>query len=197
MKKDKIIKKLYACLDTADMDGFEKYVNKFIDEYDESEVSQELAIFLAKEYTASRADTIALLMELIIRQNPNLALINYPENHFFRVVIITGSIELFECYTEEAIEPHLENASDEDYKAYYTKLLHLAAKLNTLYSDQYEPIIKGINFNGGFPNESDDSLLSIHKSDFETMNDTVNLYNIMVGRRNVIKALMDKAGMKH
>ena len=197
MEKEKILKIMYNCLDSADLVGFENQVKLYLQTYGEEASSQDLAMFLVKEYTASRADTIAMLMEIIIRQNPNIALINHPENHFFRIAMITGSLELFECLTDESIEPHLENTSDEEYKAYYTPLLHLSAKLNTLFSEQYQPIIKGIDFNGGFPNQSDDRLLSIHKSDFETMDDVVNIYNTMIGRRNIIKALMDKVEMKY
>lgn len=191
-----ILDELYNCLDSADLKGFEKQVKEYLKIADDATASQGLAIFIVKEYRAERADYMAKLMEIVIRCNPNLALINYPENHFFRIIMISGSIDLFECFTEEAIEPHLANSSEEEYKEYYTKLLHLGAKLNTVFSDQYELQIKGQDFNGAFDNSQDSRLLSIHKEDFEMMDDIVNKYNTIVGRRDIIKALMTNAGMK-
>lgn len=105
-------------------------------------------------------------------------------------------MDLFDCYTEEAIEPHLENATEGEYKDYYTKLLHLGAQLNTIFFDQYELQIKGQDFNGAVSNGSESRLLSIHKEDFEMIDDIVNKYNTIVGRRDILKALMTKAGMK-
>lgn len=191
-----ILDEMYNCLDFADLKGFEEQVNEYLEITDEATASQGLATFIVTQYTSARSDAMAKLMEIIIQCNPNVALVNYPENHLFRLVMMTGSMDLFECYTEEAIEPHLENASEEEYKNYYTKLLHLAAKLNTIFSDQYELQIKGQDFNGAFDNSQDNRLLSIHKEDFETMDDIVNKYNTIVGRRDIIKAMMAKVGMK-
>jgi hypothetical protein len=195
MIPQKILDKLYDCMDCADLIGFEKQVKKYLLTTDEATASQALAMFIVTEYTAARADALAKLMEIIISCNPNLALIKHPENHFFRLCLIRGSMDLFECYMEEAIEPHLENSSQEEYKEYYTKLLHLGAKLNTLFTDQYEPQIKGLHFNGAF---SDDGagVVNINADDYETMNDIIDKYNTMVGRRDIIKALMTKVGMQ-
>lgn len=196
MIPQEILDEMYNCLDYADLDGFEEQVKDYLKITDESTASQGLATFIVTEYTSARADTLAKLMEIIIRCNPNLALINYPENHFFKIAMISGSTDLFDCYTEEAIEPHLENATKEEYKEYYTQLLHLGAKLNALFNDQYQPKVKGQDFDGAFTNNSDGRLLSIHKEDFEMMDDIVNKYNTIVGRRDITKALMTKVGMK-
>ncbi len=192
-----ILDELYNCIDYADLKGFEKQVKEYLKITDESTASQGLATFIVTEYRAERADTMAKLMEIIIRCNPNLALINYPENHFFRTIMISGSLDLFECYTEEAIEPHLANLSQEEYKEYYNKLLHLGAKLNTVFTDQYEPQIKGIHFNGSFGTDDVNSNIAlINLEDYEIMSDIVDKFNTIIGRRDVIKALMTKVGMK-
>ena len=197
MIPQKILDAMYDCLDYADLDGFEKQVKKYLKTTDESTASQGLATFIVTEYTASNADAMSKLMEIIIRCNPNLALINYPENHFFRIIMISGSMDLFECYAEEAIEPHLENSSEKEYKAYYNKLLQLGAKMNTLFSDQYEPQINGIHFNGPFATDDNDpNVALINQEDYEFMNDIVNKFNTIVGRRNVIKALITRAGIE-
>ncbi|OYU82526.1 MAG: hypothetical protein CFE24_15265 [Flavobacterium sp. BFFFF2] len=188
---------MYNCLDYADLNGFEKQVKEYLKSTDESSASLGLATFIIKEYRAERADTVAKLMEIIIRCNPALALINYPENHFFRIIMISGSMDLFECLTEEAIEPHLKNSSEEEYIDYYTKLLHLGAKLNTIFSDQYEPQIKGVHFNGRFgTDDSNPNIALINLEDYEMMNDIIDKFNSIIGRRDIIKALMTKVGMK-
>ena len=192
-----ILDEMYNCLDYADLKGFENQVKKYLKTTDESTASQGLATFILTEYRSERADTMAKLMEIILRCNPDLALINYPENHFFRIIMISGSTDLFDCYTEEVIEPHLENASEEEYKAYYTKLLHLGAKLNTIFTEQYQPQLKGIHFNGSFATDDNDSGISlINQEDYNVMIDIVDKYNTIIGRKEVIKALMTKVGMK-
>ncbi len=167
---------------------------KYLKTTDESTASQEFAMFLVNIYTAAQADTIAKLMAIIIRCNPELALINFPENHFFRIIMISGSIDLFECFTEEAIEPHLKDASKLEHTAYYTKLLHLGVKLNKMFTDQYQILIKGRDFNGAFgTDESNQNVKKINQEDYEIMNDIVDKYNTIIGRVNIIKALMAKA----
>jgi hypothetical protein len=194
MIQQEILDEMYNCLDYADLKGFEVQVLKYLKTTDESTASQELAMFLVNIYTAARADTIAKLMEIIIKCNPELALINYPENHFFRIIMISGSIDLFECFTEEAIEPHLKDASKLEQTVYYTKLLHLGVKLNKMFTDQYQILIKGRDFNGAFgTDENNENVKKINQEDYEIMNDIVDKYNTIIGRINIIKALMAKA----
>ena len=195
-QKKVIIEKMNDCLDYADLKGFEEQVNGYIKSFGVAIACQDLSVFLVKHYTAARADTIAKQLEIIIQCNPELALINYPENQIFRVVMITGSIELFNCYTEKAIEPHLVNASKEERKTYYQKLLQLGVQLNQLFSDQYHSIIKGMDYNGAFSQDSETGVVSIHGEDYEIMNDTINKFNTIVGRREVITELMTLVGMK-
>ena len=195
MIPQEILDEMYNCLEYANLQGFEEQVNVYLGITDESTASQGLATFIVTEYTASNAHTIAMLMEIIIRCNPNLALINYPQNHFFRIIMISGSMDLFECFIKEAIETHLQNSSQEEYKEYYTKLLDVAANLNMLFSDQYEPKIKGIHFNGPFATDDNNpDIAIINLEDYEFMNDIVNKFNTIVGRREILKALINKAG---
>jgi hypothetical protein len=77
---------LYNCLDYADLKGFEIQVRKYLKTNYESTISQGLAIFLVNMNTAAQAGTVTKLMEVIIYCNPKLALINYPENHFFELL---------------------------------------------------------------------------------------------------------------
>ena len=50
-----------------------------------------------------------------------MALINYPENHFFKIILITGSLDLFECFVEEAIEPYLKKSNKEEAKIFFDR----------------------------------------------------------------------------
>ena len=194
MNKESIIEEMYSCIDYADLNGFKEQVEQYLNICDVSTASQDLATFLITQYTASRADTIAKLLEIIIQTNPEIALVNYPENHFFRIVMISGSTDLLDTYLEEAVELYLENKTEEEYKSYYKKLLHLGAKLNTLFSDQYSTQIKGMDYNGAF--SSDNGKVTIHNEDYEIMEDIINKYNTIVGRRDVIKTLMINAGIE-
>lgn len=195
MISKKIIDKLYDCTDSGDLVGFEKYIKEYLKTTDEVTASKDLAIFIVNDYTSFKADAKAKLMEVIIKCNPNLALINHPENHFFRICLVSGSLDLFECFIEEATEPHLETADEQEKKEYYTKLLHLGVQLNAIFSDQYTTKIKGVDFNGAFSNEGN-GVVKITAEDFEVMDDIVNIYNTIVGRRDIIKVLMTKVGMK-
>jgi hypothetical protein len=196
IQKD-ILDEMHNCLDSADLKGFEVQVKKYLKSTKESTASQELAMFLVNIYNAARSGFVATLMEIIIRCNSNLAIINYPENHFFRIIMITGSMDLFECFIEEAIEPHLKKTSKSEQEDYYNKLLHLGAQLNKMFTDQYQTLIKGRNFNGSFgSDENNQNVKLIHQEDYEIMNDIVDKYNTIIGRRDVIKALMTKSGME-
>ena len=195
MISKKIIDKLYDCTDTGDLVGFEMHIREYLKTTDEITASKDLAIFIVNDYTSFKADAMAKLMEVIIRCNPNLALVNFPENHFFRICMVSGSLDLFECFLEEAIEPHLECLDEQEKKEYYTKLLHLGVRLNGIFLDQYSTQIKGVNFNGAFSNDGK-GIVKITAEDFEAMDDIVNIYNTMIGRRDIVKVLMTKVGMK-
>ena len=177
----KIIDRMYDCLDYGNLKGFKYSIEEYLVLCDKVSASQDLATFLVTQYTAARADSIAKLMEIILRCNPNLGLLNFPENSFFKITMIAGSLDLLECLMEEVIEPHLENCNQEEYMRYYTRLLKEEEALNTVFADQYQQIIKGLHFNG-ICNSNDSSVFSIHKEDFEIMNDVVDRYNTIVGQ---------------
>ena len=80
---------------------------------------------------------------------------------------------LFQCYMEQAIEPHLENLSKEEYKEYYKKLLYCGVKFNTLFADQYEPQIKGLHFNDAL--SKGNSIVFIHEEVYKSMNEIVDI----------------------
>lgn len=191
-----ILDELYNYIDNVDLIGFEKQVKEYLKITDENTASQGLATLILTEYRTERIDELLKLMRIIIRSNPNLALINYPENHFFRIVLITGSFDLFECLTNDAIEPYLNNSSDVEYNEYYSKLLHLGVSLVNLFADQYQPQIKGLQFNGAIEKEENNSnTVLIYLEDYEKMNDIIDKFNTIVGRRDIIKNLMMKAGV--
>lgn len=195
MEKEEIIEEMYNCLDYGNLNEFETQINNYLGICDVSTASVDLAMFLVKQYRSVIADSIAKWMEIIFRCNPDLALVNFPFNHFFRIILVTGSLELFECYIEEAIEPHLENLSDEKQKDYYNQLLRFGTELNTLFSDQYHTQVKGRDFNGALDvDDNNEFVVLMHKEDYEIMNEIVDKYNTIVGRRNIIKALLEKSG---
>jgi hypothetical protein len=197
MIQNDTIEEMYNCLESGDLKGFEVLLNIYLKKTKDLIACQELAMFLVNIYNASRSGFVAKLLEIIIRCKPKLAITNYPENHFFKIIMVTGSMEMFECYIEEAIEPHVKNAGKVEQEDYYKKLLELAALLNKMFIDQYETVIKGRNFNGAFASdESNQKIKLIHQEDYEIMNDIVDKYNTIVGRRDIIKVLINKAGLE-
>lgn len=136
---------------------------------------------------------MAGLMQMIIHENPNLALLKFPENHFYRLAVIKGSIDLYECYIDEAIIPFLKDKDEDAASECYMKLVCAAKKLNDHFFLQYVPYIKGMDFNGAFAAyEKDPEISLIHHQDYETLNDVVEKYNAIIGRRDIIKDLYDR-----
>lgn len=196
MNKEELIASLEECLNRGDISSFKENIKKYLETVNEEYASVVLAFFIANNYTSFNADSMAKLLELIININPNLALINYPENALFKACLIKGSNELFECYLEEALENHLSN-SEEDEIEYYKGLLKTAAQFNRLLLDKSEPILKGLHYNSGVPHESYSDTMSIPREDLEVMLNTIENYNAILGRKDIIEVLMGLARMKY
>jgi hypothetical protein len=130
---------------------------------------------------------MAGLLQMMVRDNPQLALLKFPENFLYRLVIVKGSVDLYECFIEEAVEPFLKDKDEDDQLDYYADLFTTAMQLNDFFFPEYTQCIKGMDFNGIFAtyeNNSDVSL--IHTEDFKTMDDVVEKYNTIIGRRDII-----------
>jgi hypothetical protein len=193
MNKERLFLELDDSYTYGDKKRFIENVKIYQKLVTEDEASRDLAEFIYIKYTTYKADAMSGLMQMIIRENPNLALLKFPENYFYRLAVIKGSMDLYECYIEEAIELFLKDKDEDAANDCYTELVCVAEKLNDHFFPHYTPCIKGMDFNGVFgTHEKDPEISLILKEDYEIMNDVVEKYNTIIGRRDIIKDLYEK-----
>ncbi len=193
MNTEQIIKEIEKHLATADKKGATDTFCRHLEGLSDFEKSRKAAEILYKQYTNFRSGMIAMLMEGIIRNSPNIAQVNFPENFLFKLCVITGSKDLYECFVEEAVEPYLENKSEDEIWDYYTELSIVAKKLNDHFFSHYEPYKKGIHYNSALPlHEENRNELAIHREDYVVMEEIIENYNRIIGRRDIINALEEK-----
>ncbi|WP_431158144.1 hypothetical protein [Winogradskyella poriferorum] len=193
MDKTKFFKDLNKSFQYGDKSGLNNTLNHYINNNALETVSKDLAEYLYNNYTSYKADAMAGLMQLAIQCNPEIALLKFPENYLFRLLIIKGSMDLYQCFMEEAIEPFLKG-KDEDFRFdYYSELNLVAQELNYHFFSQYVPCKKGMDFNGVFGiYENNPAKSLINTEDYETLNDVVENYNTIIGRRDILKDLEER-----
>ena len=195
MKKEEILEEIDDCMLRCDAKGLANNVDELLKVSKQEEVSYDLATRLFARYTTFKADSTAKLMEVIIRQKPRLAMLKFPENDMFRAAILRGSMDLYECYIEEAIEPHLKGKSEDKQVDCYLELYNIAEGLSLELFSQYQRSVKGTDFNGAFARyEKNENIALIHQEDFQIMDDVVENFNAIVGRRDILKDLNKRMG---
>ena len=179
----------------SDTSALVKNVKKLLQVTDSENACKELSMKLFNRYTTFKADSTAKLMEVIIRTSPDLAMLKFPENFLFRIAILKGSTELYECYIEEAIEPFLEGKTEDEVFDCYADLYSTADKLNSAFFPKYVKCIKGMDFNGAFANdENNQNICLINREDYEMMDEVVEKYNAILGKRDILKDLEERMG---
>ena len=154
-----------------------------------------MATRLFARYITHKADSTAKLMEVIIRQKPRLSMFKFPANDMFRAAIARGSVDLYECYIEEAIEPHLQGKTEDKQTDCYLELFNTAEDLTLELFSQYQRCVKGTDFNGAFARyEKNENVALIHQEDFQIMDDVVENFNAIIGRRDILKDLNKRMG---
>lgn len=106
MEKEAVLAKIEDCITRLDINGLGKHVDELITTTDEDTAGLLLSQQILNRYTTFRADSLAKVLEVIIRKKPNLAMIRFPQNYFFRLAVMIGSVDLYECYIEEASNRH-------------------------------------------------------------------------------------------
>ena len=190
MTDKQLLLQLENCADTNDFKGFEKYLEELFKVTDDTNASLLLSAFLMNRFTSATATEVAKLLELIINTNPELAMINFPDNCFFQAAVLRGSFELYQCYMDEAIESYLyDKSSDEAYKC-YMNLNTVADRYNALIFERLPKYIKGKDFHGAVSVHDEEESLSIIKdNDLDFMERTIENYNGILGRRDILKDL--------
>jgi hypothetical protein len=193
MKNNNIIEKIEGCIFDWDLKGFQSNLELLKRKGDAAEMAHQLAFYFSKNYTTFNADGTAKFIEVAIRSWPEIATVYFPENAFFKLSIITGSPELFECYIEETVDPMLNERSQEDRIDAFYDLLQVAEKLNSTLLRKAERVRKGMHFNGAFGrHEAKENVVLINSEDYSIIDEVVEKYNALVGRLDIIKRLQEK-----
>ena len=193
MSKENISHEMDESLKYADLAGFKEQVDKLFTKYTQKEVSEFIGEFIYKRYTTYKADSMARLLEIVIAKDPNIININHPDNPFFKLSVIKGSLELYNCFMEVGLQPFLKD-KDEDFAFdYLTELELVARELNDTFFPQYVKCIKGMDFNGAIRQDAYSNQLSINIEDYEILDDVVEKYNTIIGRRDIIADLEERS----
>jgi hypothetical protein len=190
MNKEELIENLDECYSYGDKKGLLQNIEEYQKNVSEEEASRDFAEYIYLKYTTYKADALAGLLQMMIKSNPNLAFLKFPENFLYRLVIIKGSVDLYDCFIQEAIEPYLKDKDEDDQLDYYMDLYTTAIQINDHFFPTYVQCIKGEDFNGAFGTYEENAAVSlIHTEDFKTMDDVVEKYNTIIGRRDIIADL--------
>jgi hypothetical protein len=190
MEVERIISKISEALDRADFTTIDKLLDKLLKTQQTYEAAEELARFIYSEYTTFRSGSLSVFLEKVIRKDAKLAQIHHPENPLFKLCVITGSKELFECYLEEAAEKTTHGKSPEEASEYYFELSIVARKMTDLFFEKFVQCIKGMDYNGAFSTlEENENVVLINREDYELLEDVTENFNKIVGRRDIISRL--------
>ncbi|WP_396170137.1 hypothetical protein [Flavobacterium sp.] len=191
MSADKqILSKLEKCADTNDLQGFSSCIDELLLVTDVTNASLLLSAFLLNRHTTSNSNATAKLLEIILNSNDDLAMINFPDNCFFQTAVLKGSIELYECYMEEAIESYLYDKTEDEAYTCYMNLNTIAERYNDLIFDRIPKYIKGKDFKSAISkHEKDPNLVLIDEDDVAIMEKVIENYNGILGRRDILKDL--------
>ena len=186
--KTNILQKIDGYIVNGTLYGINKEVENLLTIVSEDEASQEVATLFVKNYSLFKADGLAAILEKIIHGHKGLALVNGTLNPFFRLAIFKGSVDLYECYMEEAIYPFLEDKCEDEKYEYYNNLLCEATALTNLCFENYKIVRKGIHFNGAMPSDRIGFVLMAEEN-YEVMNNLYEHFNAIIGRRDILKHL--------
>lgn len=197
MKHENIVNKIEQAVIEADLNEIDLQLDYYLQKTEDTEASQRLSEVLYKYYTTYKSEYLAKIMEVIIRKRPSLAFVNHPQNFLFKTVLLTGSVDMYECYLEEAIIPFLQKKKDDDKEIYYMELQNTAQELSDYFFAKYPKCVKGLDYNSAFTNpKTSENVLSIHKQDYEALEDVAKKYNTILGRRDIITDLNKRAGLE-
>ena len=180
-KQESYIRRLYACMQEADITEYNAILNELA-QLDNDVAATILMRAYLRYYRAQKGDYIASLMERALRFKQEWAQLDNVNNPLFRAALISGSKDLYDCYTEEV------TGLDEEW---YDNALHLAMMYNQQLLDKCEPILIGCHYNTGIVQNG---RRSIDQEDYEVMDATIVRYNQIVGMRQILKDLLVKTG---
>ncbi len=181
MDKDKIedfVSTLYECFRQGSRSGYAKVLDQLM-EYralDAATVVKK-TILRVLDQSYHYGDNIAVLMEMAIRKNKEWALVNGYKNPLVETIIYSGSMYLYDCYTEE-----VEGLTEE----WYTALLLNMVKTNAQVLASYEYIFRTIHFTSGI---REDGCRRLDEEDYQVLFKATQRYNRLVGMSKIIMRL--------
>ena len=122
MKLENIKELLETSIIEGDLEGYTDNLEILIRSTSIDDVSESLSVIFYKQYTRYKADYLAKFLEIAIRRSPNVAILNYPENFLFKLAILRGSKDFYDCYIEEGVVPFLANVLEEEHQMHYAEL---------------------------------------------------------------------------
>jgi hypothetical protein len=144
---------------------------------------------MVQNYTRKRSDAFAMFLQVILRTRLSLGLLEKQNNVYFRMCLFTGSFDMYECFIEEFVEPYFEKDLDEKME-YIIDLYTVAEQTIEVLLNNYTDCIKGVHFNGPFSKvEGNDELVIMYEEDYLAMNQIVENFNRIVGRRDILTDL--------
>ncbi len=180
-KNESYVRRLYDILENADFGAFDKFL-KELAKMDDEAVAIILMRGFLRYYRPQKGDYIAIFMEKALRFNRDWAMAQDPNNPLIRTAFISGSVDLYDCYIEEAkgIDRVWFEAEIPVVMAYNQKLL-----------DGSELVLIGRDYNTGLVQ---DGRRSIDLDDYEVMDRTIVRYNQIIGLRRIMKDILIRSG---
>lgn len=196
MTQEEFFENITKCLDYGNIQGVESNLRILNEEYSPEDAGQLLSFYILKKYTLFRADMLSVVLEKAIRVNRELALVMFPDNFIFRLTMAAGSVELYECFIEEAIEPELieQGYNKEQEQNYYLKLCETAAAYNSQYATQYHEFRKGVHYNSAMSDPDRLGYVHLSEEDYSEIENIIAVYNKLVGRRKILGDLLKRSG---
>lgn len=181
MDKDKIedfVSTLYECFRQGSRSGYAKVLDQLMDyrAFDAATVVKK-TILRVLDQSYHYGDNISVLMVMAIRKNKEWALVNGYRNPLVESIIQSGSMYLYECYTEE-----VDGLTDE----WYTALLMNMVKMNAQVLASYDYIYRTIHFTSGV---REDGYRRLDEDDYQELFLATQRYNRLVGMSKIIMRL--------
>jgi hypothetical protein len=197
MNKEELLQEIKECIFHCDLSGLATNVEKLLKVVKKDEACKELITLLNNNYTSFRAEATAKMMEVILRVNPAIGKLEFPDNYFYRLALIKGSYDLYECYIEEIINSLINDKTQEEIIECFIDLHTVADAYNETIFSKYSKVQKGMHFNGAFGrHESNENVVLVNSEDYNIMDDAVEKYNSIVGRRDILKDLLRRAELE-
>lgn len=184
--------KLQESIDCGNLKSFKEEIKIFIDDSEDDVAAQYLGLYIYEYYTTYKANAAAGLMQAVLQEKLDLGIVGFPDNIFFRIVVFRGSVDLWECYLEDFAQPYLEKNTSIDKLDFYCEMYALLTQYTEEIDEKEERVLKGVHFNGVFGEvENSPGVRFIHSEDFEIMDNVVEKFNAIIGRRVILKQIED------